>query len=103
MAKTDDTAVTGTAATGTAATGTADEPSSAVTVGRAVKLAGEAITPGASLILDGKLKLGLMHALAAGVARAVLGPIGIGLVALNSYSKSTSGKHLYERLSQKTS
>lgn len=101
MAKTD-TAVNDTAGTGTAATSGSDEPSSAVTVGRAVKLAGEAITPGASLILDGKLRLGLLHALAAGVARAVAGPIGIGLVALNSYSKSTSGKHLYERL-QKTS
>lgn len=79
-----------------------NETTNSDTVGRAVKIASEAgVTPGASLILDGKYGLGIAHALGAGVAKAVLGPVGFGLVALNSYKKSVSGKHLLEGLTSR--
>ena len=83
--------------------GTADEPASDVTLGRALKIAGETITPGASLILDGNVRLGVLHMLGAGLARSIAGPFGIGYLALNSYSKSTSGKFLHEHLFQSRS
>jgi hypothetical protein len=69
-----------------------------VTVARAVKIAGERFAPGASLMLDGDVRGGVLHTIAAGIAARFFGPIGFGLVALNSYSKSTSGKNLHEHL-----
>ncbi len=78
------------------------KPSSGETVGRAVKIAAESVvTPGASLILDGKYRQGIFHVLGAGVARALLGPVGVGLVALNSYSKSVSGRHLLSHVTSR--
>ena len=62
-----------------------------------VKAASEAlILPGSSLIMDGEVKQGLLHALGGVAARAVVGPIGWLYVAANSFSNSVSEKHLHE-------
>ncbi len=74
------------------------ETKSAVTAGRVIKVAAESAAPGGSLFLDGKIGLGALHLVGAGLARTFLGPAGVALVALNSYSKSVSGKHLHERI-----
>jgi hypothetical protein len=63
----------------------------------AIKLAGEAILPGASLLMDGQILHGGLHLLAGAVAKAFLGPVGIAVVIANSYSNSTTGKNLLEQ------
>jgi hypothetical protein len=64
-----------------------------------VKLAGEAfVLPGSSLLLDGNLTAGGLHLAGAYVASALIGPIGWVLVAANSFSKSTTDKHLVGHL-----
>jgi hypothetical protein len=68
------------------------------TVTNAVKLAGEGlIAPGTSLLLDGDIKAGGAHVVAGLAAKALLGPVGWLLVAANSFSKSATGKSLYEQ------
>jgi hypothetical protein len=66
----------------------------------AVKLVGEVILPGASLLMDGKILQGGAHVLAGAVAKAFLGPIGIAIVIANSYSNSTTGKGLLNLFSR---
>jgi hypothetical protein len=85
----------------TGAAGPAGEPSDAdqpvlqsPTTKNAIKLAGEAILPGASLLMDGQILHGGLHLLAGAVAKAFLGPVGIAVVIANSYSNSTTGKNL---------
>ena len=70
-------------------------------VGNGVKLLGEAfITPGSSLILDGRVGAGLLHGAIGLGAIALLGPVAGPivrlLVAANSYSKSVSERNLLE-------
>lgn len=60
----------------------------------AVKLVGEAVLPGASLLMEGKILSGGAHAIVGTVARMALGPIGLVLVAANSFSNSSTGKGL---------
>jgi hypothetical protein len=64
------------------------------TAQNAIKLLGEAVLPGASLLMDGRIVEGGAHWLAGMAAGAVLGPIGLAVVIANSYSRSTVGKHL---------
>ena len=52
------------------------------------------------MLLDGKILAGGAHLLVAGLAGAVLGPVGVGLVMANSYSTSSTGKNLLKHLSQ---
>lgn len=59
------------------------------------KLVGEAILPGTSLLMDGKLGEGAAHAVAGIGARLVLGPIGALVVAADSFSKSVANKNLW--------
>lgn len=61
-----------------------------------VKLVGEAVVPGASLMLDGKVVNGAAHAVVGLAARLAIGPAGLVLVAADSYSKSVSDKYLWE-------
>ena len=61
-----------------------------------VKLIGEYVMPGASLILDGKIGPGALHLAAGLLGRAILGPPGWILVAANSYSRSCTNKGLLE-------
>ena len=65
------------------------------TLTNGVKLVGEAILPGTSLLMDGKLGEGAAHAVAGIGARLVLGPIGALVVAADSFSKSVANKNLW--------
>lgn len=62
-----------------------------------VKLIGETVMPGTSLLLDGDIKGGGLHAVVGLAAKYYLGPLGWFLVALDSYSKSTSGRYLHQQ------
>jgi hypothetical protein len=66
----------------------------------AVKLAGEALLPGASLLMEGEVAKGGAHVLAGFLAKALLGPIGLVLVIANSYSQSTTGKNVLKHFSK---
>jgi hypothetical protein len=60
-----------------------------------VKVVAETVVaPGMSLLLDGKIKSGLLHTGGGILAKLVLGVPGVLLVAANSYAKSVSGKGL---------
>jgi hypothetical protein len=76
------------------------ESSSGVLLSRALKLAGETIAPGASLLLDGKVGVGALHFVGGTLARMAFGPLGVLLVAANSYSKSVTGKSLVANLQE---
>jgi Family of unknown function (DUF6072) len=74
------------------------EPSSDVVIGRGLKILGETMVPGASLVLDGKILPGAAHLVGGLVARWAFGPVGWLLIAANSYSKSVTGRSLPEHL-----
>jgi Family of unknown function (DUF6072) len=74
------------------------EPSSNVVIGRSIKILGETMAPGVSLVLDGEILPGAAHLVGGLVARWALGPVGWFLVAANSYSKSVTGRSLTEHL-----
>jgi hypothetical protein len=74
------------------------EPTSSVVVGRGIKILGESVVPGASLVLDGKILPGAAHLVGGLLARWAFGPVGWLLVAANSYSKSVTGRSLPEHL-----
>ena len=76
------------------------ESSSGVLLSRALKLAGETIAPGASLLLDGKVGVGALHFIGGTLARMALGPLGVLLVAANSCSTSVTGKSLVTNLQE---
>ena len=65
------------------------------TLTNGVKLVGEAILPGASLLMDGKFAEGAGHVVVGIGARIVLGPIGALIVAADSFSKSVADKNLW--------
>ena len=71
-------------------------PDNTTRLTNAARLVGESVLPGASLLMDGKLGNGAVHALIGFGARALAGPAGIVLVAADSYSKSVSGKYLWD-------
>ena len=63
-----------------------------------VKLVGETVLPGASLLMDGNLVNGAAHA-AIGVAAATfVAPWAVLLVVADSFSKSVSGKNLWDHI-----
>lgn len=69
------------------------------TLANGAKLVGEAVLPGASLLMDGKIGEGAVHAIVGVGARVVLGPIGwLGsiLVAADSFSKSVADRNLWD-------
>ena len=65
----------------------------------AVKFIGETIVPGTSLLLDGQVGSGAVHAVGGIVGRAFLGPIGYIAFAANSFTKSVTGKGIIGHLS----
>jgi hypothetical protein len=74
-----------------------DAKATDTTVANAVKIAGEGLVfPGASLLIDGDLKGGGAHLVIGLAAKALIGPIGWFLVAADSFSRSSTGKNLYE-------
>jgi hypothetical protein len=76
------------------------ESTGGVLLGRTLKLAGEAVAPGASLLLEGKVGAGATHLILGAIATMALGPLGRLLVAANSYSTSVSGRGLLSTLSE---
>lgn len=63
-----------------------------------IKLLGERLLPGASLMMDGKIAAGGAHTVVSTLARLLLGPTGVALVALNSFSNSVSGGGILKQL-----
>jgi len=70
------------------------------TISNAIKLAGEVMAPGASLLMDGKILSGSAHLLVGFWSKAALGPVGVGLVMANSYATSTTGKNLLKQFTK---
>jgi hypothetical protein len=66
------------------------------TITNGVKLIGEAILPGTSLLMDGKFSEGATHAVVGIGARLAFGPLGALVVAADSFSKSVNDKNLWE-------
>jgi len=78
------------------------QQASGVSMVNGLKAAGEALViPGASLALDGNIKDASIHMAGAVVARVLFGPIGWAYFAVDSYSKSVTGKSLYQSLTSK--
>jgi len=67
-----------------------------------VKLVGEGILPGTSLMMDGDIKGGLAHAAIGMLARAAFGPVAWFAIAADSYSRSVTGKGLIDHLASST-
>ena len=72
-------------------------PAGMVTNG--VKLVGETMLPGASLLMDGNVVNGAAHIAAGAAAAAFVAPWALVLVIANSFSKSASGKNLWQHVS----
>lgn len=72
----------------------------AETLTNGAKLVGDIILPGVSLAVEGDVKNGAAHAAAAVAAGAILGPTLVPIVwaglALNSFSKSVTGRNFHE-------
>jgi hypothetical protein len=79
-------------------TNTVAEPSGSVTASRGIKLVGEAVAPGTSLLLDGNVGQGALHLVGGWIAARALGPVGWFLVAADSYSRSVTGRTLMDHL-----
>ena len=63
-----------------------------------VKMIGETMLPGASLLMDGNLVNGAAHA-ALGIAAATfVAPWAVMVVVADSFSKSVSGKNLWQHI-----
>ena len=56
----------------------------------AVKLVGEVMIPGGSLLVDGDFKSGALHFLGSAIIGSMFGPIGLLAVSANAYSKAIS-------------
>jgi hypothetical protein len=72
-------------------------PAGMVTNG--VKLVGETMLPGASLLMDGNVVNGAAHIAVGAAAAAFVAPWAVVLVIANSFSKSASGKNLWQHVS----
>lgn len=62
---------------------------------------GETFVPGASLLMDGEVTNGIAHAVvgfSAVRALGAFGPLGLLVVAVDSYSKSVTNKYLVEHV-----
>lgn len=67
-----------------------------------VKLVGETLLPGTSLMIDGEIKSGLGHAALGLLAAAAFGPLGWVAVAADSYARSVTGKTLTDHIFPKS-
>jgi len=83
----------------TEATHTVQQTNPSDILSNGVKLVGEAVLPGASLLLDGKFINGAAHSVLGLGARAALGPIGVALICADSFSKSVTDKFLWDHMS----
>ena len=63
----------------------------------AVKLVADTtILPGSGQLIEGSVGTGAVYAVAGFALKAIFGPVLFLGVGLDSYSKSSSGKHLWE-------
>jgi hypothetical protein len=67
-------------------------------INNGVKLVGESMLPGASLLLDGNLVNGAAHTAVAVAAATFVAPWAVLLVVADSFSKSVSGKNLWDHV-----
>ena len=65
-----------------------------------VKLIGERIVPGASLLMDGQIVEGAAHAAVGFGARMVFGVPGAVALMANSYTKSVTGKGILTHITE---
>src|ERR687884_580617 len=63
-----------------------------------VDFASELIVPGGSNLVEGDLKQGAIHAVLGLIAKSMFGLPGLIAVSANSFTKATTGRHLYEHL-----
>src|SRR5437868_3952779 len=63
-----------------------------------IDFASELIIPGGSNLVEGNIKQGAIHAVLGLVASSVFGLPGLIAVSANSFTKATTGRHLYEHL-----
>ncbi len=68
------------------------------TVKTGLQFASEVVIPGGSHLVNGDLKQAGIHAALGILAGAVFGPVGVIVVAANSFARATTGHHLYESL-----
>ena len=62
-----------------------------------VKFIGDmAVLPGIGQIIEGSLGKGVLYGVTGVAASAIVGPVGWIVAGLDSYSLSSSGKHLWE-------
>lgn len=68
-----------------------------------VKLVGDiAVLPGIGQLFEGKVGSGVLYGVTGVAANALLGPWGWIATGLDSYSLSSSGKHLWELFGSKS-
>ena len=68
------------------------------TVKTGLQFVSEAVIPGGSNLINGDLKQAAIHAVLGIIAGSVFGIPGALLVAANSFTKATTGHHIYEAL-----
>ena len=69
-------------------------------IDNAIKLFGESLVPGASLLMDGKILPGAAHLIVGSLLGTFIGPVGYGITIANSYASSTTGKNLIRQFSK---
>jgi hypothetical protein len=74
------------------------QPQAPADLATLMKMLGEFVVPGGSLLVSGNLRKGLAHLASGLIAKAVLGVPGLLLVHANSLSNFQSGKHLHKHL-----
>ena len=67
-------------------------------VKQSVSFISEAILPGGSNLIQGDVKEGLAHTALGFAAKLVFGLPGLLVVSADSFTKATTGRHLYEHL-----
>lgn len=68
------------------------------TVKTGLQFVSEAVIPGGSNLVNGDLKQAAIHAVLGIIAGSVFGLPGALLIAANSFTKATTGHHIYEAL-----
>jgi uncharacterized oligopeptide transporter (OPT) family protein len=63
-----------------------------------VDFASEFLVPGGSNLVEGNITQGVAHAVLGLAAKAIFGLPGLIAVSANSFTKATTGRHLYEHL-----
>lgn len=68
------------------------------TVKTGLQFVSEAVIPGGSNLVNGDLKQAAIHAVLGIVAGSIFGLPGALIVAANSFTRATTGRHLYEAM-----